>query len=70
MPIFCFDVNRVGDEKLVPITRHNDDSIVPDKRVIPLELVVASPENGTSLLKNPFEEVFSARKGPLSSVTD
>ena len=46
MPIFCSDVNRASEEKLVPITRHNGASIVPDATVMTLELVVASPENG------------------------
>jgi hypothetical protein len=46
MPIFCSGVNRASDEKLVPITRQNGASIVPDNRVITLELVAASPENG------------------------
>ena len=46
MPIFCFDVNFAYDEKLVPITRHNGTSIVPDTTIMTLELVMASPENG------------------------
>jgi len=46
MLIFCSDVNRASQEKLVPITRQNSDSIVPDKTVITLELAVVSPENG------------------------
>jgi hypothetical protein len=46
MPIFYSGVNRARDEKLVPITRHNVASIVPDTPVMTLELVLASPENG------------------------
>jgi hypothetical protein len=46
MPIICSGVNRASQEKLVPITRQNSDSIVPDKTVITLELAVVSPENG------------------------
>ncbi len=46
MPIFCSDVNRAYEEKLVPITRHNGTSIVPDITIMTLELVMASPENG------------------------
>ncbi len=46
MPIICFGVNRASQEKLVPITRQNSDSIVPNKTVITLELAVVSPENG------------------------
>src|SRR5260370_22385684 len=46
MQIFCSDVNRAYEEKLVPITRHNGTSIVPDTTIMTLELVMASPENG------------------------
>ena len=46
MPIFCSDVNQANQEKLVPITRHNGASIVPNKTVMTLELVLESPENG------------------------
>lgn len=46
MPIICSGVNRASQEKLVPLTRQNSDSIVPDKTVITLELAVVSPENG------------------------
>jgi len=46
MPIFCSDVNRAYEEKLVPITRHNGTSIVPDTTIMTLELVMVSPENG------------------------
>jgi hypothetical protein len=50
MPIFCIDVNRVVDEKLVPITRQitrqNGASIGPDTLAIALDLVEMSPENG------------------------
>ena len=54
MPIFCFGVNRVGDEKLVPITRHNSASSVPDEHVSALKLVEGGPENGVSLLKKSY----------------
>lgn len=47
MPIFCSNVNRASDGKLVPITCHNDASIGPDNLVIALKLVERSPENGT-----------------------
>ncbi len=46
MPIFCSDVNQTNQEKLVPITRHNGASLVPDTPVMTLELVLVSPENG------------------------
>ncbi len=46
MPIFCSNVNRASDGKLVPITCHNDASIGPDNLVIALKLVERSPENG------------------------
>ena len=46
MPIFCADVNRAGEENLVPITRHNGASIGPDKHVNVLERAAMGPENG------------------------
>ena len=46
MPIFCADVNRAGEENLVPITRHNGASIGPDKHVNVLERAAVGPENG------------------------
>jgi hypothetical protein len=46
MPIFCFDVNFVYDEKLVPITRRSSTSIEPTTEVIALKRVEGSPENG------------------------
>ncbi len=46
MPIFCSDVNRIGEGKLVPITRHNGASIGPDVTVMTLEQVEMGPENG------------------------
>ena len=47
MPIFCTNVNQVYQEKLVPITRHNGASSVPDEHVSALKLVEGGPENGT-----------------------
>ncbi len=46
MPIFCSNVNQAYQEKLVPITHHNDASIVPDNLVIALKRVAEGPENG------------------------
>jgi hypothetical protein len=46
MPIFCADVNRAGEENLVPITRQNGASIGPDKHVNVLERAAMGPENG------------------------
>ena len=46
MPIFCADVNRAGEENLVPITRQNGASIGPDKHVNLLERAAMGPENG------------------------
>ena len=46
MPIFCADVNRAGEENLVPITRQNGASIGPDKHVNALERAAVGPENG------------------------
>ncbi len=46
MPIICSGVNRASQEKLVPITRENCVSIVPNRWVGALKLVKGSPENG------------------------
>ncbi len=46
MPIFCFDVKCVSDEKLVPITRYNSASIGPAAEAIAFKLMERSPENG------------------------
>jgi hypothetical protein len=46
MPIFYSNVNGESDEKLIPITRHNGASIVPDYYVNTLKLEEGNPENG------------------------
>ena len=46
MPIFYFDVKCVGDGKVVPITRYNDASSVPDTDALALKRVKMDPENG------------------------
>ena len=46
MPIFCFDVNFVFREKLVPITRQISTSIEPTAEEIALKRVEGVPENG------------------------
>ena len=47
MPIFCFDVKCVCDEKLVPITRYNSASMGPAAEVIALKQMEGNAENGT-----------------------
>jgi hypothetical protein len=46
MPIFCFDINFVYDEILVPITCRISASIEPATEAVELKRVEESPENG------------------------
>ncbi len=66
MPIFCSNVNQAYQEKLVPITHHNDASIVPGYHVNALKLVEGSSENGPSLLKKSSDEFIRMRTSVFS----
>ena len=74
MPIFCSDVNRTCEGKLVPITRHNGASSGPDEHVSAFKLVEGGPENGTvesrKLVPTHFPKVSQSRACQIVSILE